>query len=90
MIKIFTSEHCGPCQEVKKAIQEGNYDGEIEVVDVETDEGFAQFRDEVLSKGDGAVPMAFKDGQKCAVEISEEGKLLIDCPDDLPASEPDL
>lgn len=87
-LRVFVSDHCAPCQQVKRAIQEGKFQGEVEMVDIETDEGFIKFKEEVLSLGDGAVPSAYKEGKKCLISIAEDDSLFINCPTDPPASEP--
>ena len=91
-IKIYTSKHCKPCHEIEQLIKEGKFAGEkeVELVDIETDEGFEKFRDEVLQFGDAAVPSAYKDGKKCLIHIDEENNnILLECPttDAPPASE---
>lgn len=83
-IKVYISKNCKPCDEVKQLIDQGKYEGEIEVVDVETDEGFGEFNREVLEHGDGAVPSAYKEGAKCKILIDEDRGLMFHCP-----SEPD-
>lgn len=80
-VKIFVSEHCKPCQEIKKMVEEGRFTAEdIELVDIETDEGFETFSREVLEHGDGAVPSAYKEGAKCKILIDEEQGLIFNCP----------
>ena len=55
--------------------------GDIELVDIETNEGFEKFRKEVLDFSDGAVPSAYKDGEKCLIRIDKESNnLLLECP----------
>ncbi len=88
-IRVYTSENCAPCGKVKQLIQDGKFQGEIELVDIETDEGFLKFKEEVLSLGDGAVPSAYKEGKKCIISITEDDSLLFNCPTDPPASEQD-
>jgi predicted thioredoxin/glutaredoxin len=79
-IKVFTSKSCQPCQEVSRLLKEGKYQGDIEIVDIETDEGFEAFTKEVLSMGPGAVPSAYKDGKKCLISISEDKNVQFNCP----------
>ncbi len=84
-IRVYTAKHCTPCEEIKRLIEEGKFAGEkeVELVDIETDEGFEKFRDEVLQFGDAAVPSAYKDGQKCLIRIDEENNnVLLECPTD--------
>ena len=85
-IKIYTAEHCRPCKEVLELIKEalkssgGKMGGEdVRLIDIETDEGFNEFSREVLRKGDGAVPSAYKDGQKCEIVV-EDDDVLLNCP----------
>lgn len=85
-ITIFTSKHCTPCQEVEELVKEGKFDGEVELVDIESDEGFKRFTEEVLNHGDGFVPSAYKDGQQCAIKVEEGDRLIFECPTDGPPS----
>lgn len=80
-IKVFTSKNCPPCREVDRLIKGGKFQGDIQIVDIETDEGFAEFRKEILDHGDGAVPSAYRDGQKCIISITEDDNLVFNCPD---------
>lgn len=86
-IVLFTSQNCGPCQEVKALAQQGKLEDEVEIVDIETDEGFERFQREVLGQGDGAVPSAYHEGAKCRITIEDE-KLKFHCPADEKAEEP--
>ena len=81
-IKLYTARHCIPCHDVIDALNAGKYRGEeVEIIDVETDEGFVQFCRDVLDHGDGFVPVAFKDGQRCQIEIDDtNGEVVITCP----------
>lgn len=74
-IKIYTAAHCGPCHRVEELLkkQNNNIDGEdVRVIDIESDEGFGEFKADILSKGDAAVPSAYKDGEKCLIKIEDE------------------
>lgn len=89
-IRVYTAKHCTPCHEVERLIKEGRFDGEIELVDIETDEGFLKFKDQVLQHTDGAVPSAYKDGKRCKIQIDEEeDRLIFECPTDLPPASPE-
>jgi len=79
-IKVFTSEHCVPCHEVVDLIKKGKHFDDIELVDIETEEGFSEFKKSVLNKGDGAVPSAYKDGIKCSIGVDEDDNLVFTCP----------
>jgi len=86
---------CQPCEELGKLIEEGkfaNLDGEVDFVDIMTDEGFKRFSDEVLSKDDGAVPSAYINGKKCQIFVQGEGEgkiVYFDCPSNGQPSSPD-
>jgi glutaredoxin len=89
-IKIYTAEHCDPCHRVENLLekQNNNIDGEdVKIIDVETDEGFQEFKEEILSKGDAAVPSAYKDGEKCLIKIEDDVLHLI-CDSDGQPSHP--
>jgi len=100
-IRIYTSPHCTPCQEITKLVLEGKLKGikdEIEIIDIETDEGFERFTEEVLKNGDGQVPSAYKDGEACIIGYDEANQLGIEClpeesaeesTDDQPSSQPE-
>lgn len=79
-IKLYIAKHCPPCQEVKELIKAGKFfsDEELKVIDVETDEGFAEFSHEVLDYGDSEVPSAYREGTKCRILIADDG-LMFDC-----------
>jgi len=84
-VKLYTAKHCAPCHAAIDALaKQGNtIDGEeVRIVDVETDEGFKEFEEEVLSKlpdgGEIGVPLALKDGQYCRIDLAN-GKLSLAC-----------
>lgn len=98
-IKIYTSKNCPPCEELEGKLKEANLEDEVELVDIESDEGFLDFKKEVLDHRDGAVPSAFKDGKQCKIGYDEEERLVLECPKDEveeettdapPSIEPDL
>jgi hypothetical protein len=92
-IVYYTSKSgdCKPCGEINKLVEAGQFvspDGEVDLVDITTDEGFDRFNKEILSKQDGAVPTAYKDGQKCQI-ILENGQVFFECdPNNHEAPEP--
>lgn len=82
-IRIYTAKNCSPCHQIEELIKEGKFTGEneIELIDIETNEGFEKFRNEVLQFGDAAVPSAYKDGKKCLIRIDEEtNNISLECP----------
>jgi hypothetical protein len=89
--RIFVSKHCGPCQIIKDMVQNGQVDDDkdIELIDLETDEGFPYIAEFGLT----GVPSAYKDKQKCEIKIDQDSNILrIICPEtpttgDLPSSD---
>lgn len=79
-IRVYTAKHCTPCRKIEELIREGKISEDIELIDIETDEGFLKFKDDVLARGDGAVPSAYKEGQRCKIGFDEEEHLFFECP----------
>lgn len=82
-MKIFVGGHCGPCQGLKQLLEQGqfvlNKGTDLELVDVESPEGFEEMQALGLVK---AVPSAFLEGQQCRISVDETEKVVyIDCPD---------
>lgn len=84
---IYTAEHCVPCKEVERLVKEGKFVGEkeVEVIDVETDEGFKKFKKEVMDPSDVetelSVPSAYKSGKRCLIHIdTETDNVFFECP----------
>jgi len=67
---------------VTRLIKKGRFEGEEEVtlVAIDTDEGFNEFYKQVLEHGNGAVPSAYKDNQRCSIKIADDDILLFECP----------
>lgn len=88
-IRVYISKNCQPCHDIEKFVKQGRFAGEteVELIDIETDEGFLKFKEEVLDFRDGAVPSAYREGRKCVISITEDDSLLFNCPTDPPASE---
>lgn len=89
-ITYYTAKNsgCQPCEEIGKLIEAGKFqtpNGELDYVDITTDEGFQRFYDEVLSKEDSGVPSAYINGQRCRILI-EDGVVKFDCPSNQPSS----
>ena len=80
-IKIFTAGHCEPCHEVTKLLKEGKFevdidDVDIDLIDIETDEGFPQIAENDLN----GVPAARFQGKECKIRIDHDiGILVISC-----------
>lgn len=84
-IRIYTSKTCIPCRKIEDLIDAGKIisDEEIELVDLETDEGFQKFKEEVLDRNDEvelSVPTAYRDGQHCSIRFDEDNNVLFQCP----------
>lgn len=76
-VRVFVSEHCGPCQIVKDMVEKGQVSDEVELVDIESDEGFPYIKEFALS----GVPSAYKGNEKCEIKIDQAAnKLHIVCP----------
>lgn len=79
-IKVFTAEHCRPCHEMVKLLKgkrvASNVVAPVDLIDIETEEGFKSINDNELP----AVPCAKYKGKTCKLEVDEEaGVLLITC-----------
>ena len=86
------AKNCGPCHIVKDMVEKGQVsEQDIEIIDIESDEGFPYIADFALS----GVPSAYKDKQKCEIKIDQEANILhIICPEvpttgDPPSSDED-
>ena len=83
-IVYYTSKDgsCRPCTEINKLIEAGQFvcpEGEVDLVDITTDEGFDRFSKHILSKQDGGVPSAYLGDKKCRL-ILDDGKVFFECP----------
>ena len=88
-ITLYSHADCKPCQDIQKLIENGNVDAgdaeELEIVDIDTDEGFDRFEKEVLAKlpegGESPLPGAYLAGVSCEITLVDDDKLVIfDCP----------
>lgn len=81
-IIFYSATDCSPCKQLADMIKEGKVeaDANVELVDIETDEGFSRFEKEILSRGEGAVPSAYFKGEECAIQIVDDEILKIQCP----------
>lgn len=81
IIKVFTAGHCEPCHEVAKLLKEGKFevdidDADVDLIDIETEEGFAQVDENNLA----GVPAARFQGKECKISIDRDlGILVISC-----------
>lgn len=76
---VYIATHCQPCEEIKRLLEKGHFlvngtEGEVELIDIETDEGFKRM-DET-----DKVPSAYQDGKACKILIDEDSDtLLLEC-----------
>lgn len=86
MIKVFTAGHCTPCHEIAELIRQGKFSAEdVDLVDIETEEGFKQFQELFLVHGDAYVPMAHDGKNKCDISI-KDGMVNFTCGQDSPSA----
>jgi glutaredoxin len=82
-IQLYTAEECGPCQDVKTAVEEGNFvvlglEGEVAIETVDLTEGDNYTKVEDLEME--AIPAAYHRLQQCRIFIDEETKrVTFDC-----------
>lgn len=94
-IVFFTSKDgdCQPCNEITKLVEEGKFHNsetdEVDLVDINTDEGFERFQQEVLSKHPGAVPTAYMDGIKCQITVVDGDLVQFECVSSVPPAGPE-
>ena len=82
-IQLYTADECGPCQQVKDAIKEGNFEvlgleGQvgIETIDVAEGDNYELVEDLSIE----AIPAAYHGLQQCKIFIHEETKrVTFDC-----------
>lgn len=87
---LYTAHSCQPCETLDDLIQRGKLPPDVEVVDIETDDGFTRFSQEILAHGDSAIPSAYQDGKQCEILIDEDTEnIVIRCPPDTPPASPE-
>lgn len=79
-IVVYVAKDCGPCEQVSRLIQEGKAAEEVDLVDIESDVGFARFSSEVLSQGESGVPCAYSGPKRCEILYDDEKDVVFfDC-----------
>jgi len=74
VIKVYYSSNCSPCNDVMDRLKKGRFasdlgdDTAVDMVDIMTEEGFAQIEAEKLEK----VPSAKHEAKFCQIHIDEE------------------
>jgi hypothetical protein len=79
-IKLYVTDACGPCSDVKSAVDDGNYDivgvskgDKLKVIDMSAD-------DFVLDQDLSNIPSATYKNRECKIFINEDTlKVTIDC-----------
>lgn len=78
-VRVFVAEHCSPCIPVKELIEDGKIDAEVELIDIESEEGF-KYIEQLNIEG---VPSAYQGNEQCQLRVDEENQILnILCPSD--------
>ncbi len=95
-IILYSHADCPPCKDIKKLVEKGDMDAgdvdELEIVDIDTDEGFDRFEKEVLSKlpadGEAQLPGAYVDGIPCGITMADDNLFVVfECPKKEPPAE---
>ncbi len=83
-VTIYIATHCLPCQKLKEQLEKGHFlingkEGQVDVIDIETKEGFAKIKEMSLT----GIPRAYKNGKQCKIRIDEEDMtVFLDCEDE--------
>ena len=92
LIKVFYSSDCQPCRDVMDRIKNGRFASDlgegtsVDIIDISTDEGFAQIEKEELEK----VPSAKHEGKFCKIHIDEDlDAVMFTCTEEEKPAEPD-
>tara|TARA_Y100000310_G_scaffold329656_1_gene399911 strand:+ start:926 stop:1189 length:264 start_codon:yes stop_codon:yes gene_type:complete len=83
-VKLYVTDECGPCSDVKTAIEQNNYEmvgvakgDRIKVIDMTADDGF------ILDEDLSSIPAATYKKRECKIFINEDTlKVTIDCTKD--------
>ena len=78
-LRVFITTSCGPCKEIKEAIEAGRFNAEdVDLIDVETKEGFPFIKKFGLTKA----PAVFLGKKECEMFINrKDNSLFFQCPD---------
>lgn len=76
-IKLFVANHCLPCEPLKEMAKGGALGDDVEIIDIESDEGFKKMAELDLD----AVPSIYSQGGKCEIKYDKDGNIVdIVCP----------
>ena len=79
-VMLFIGGHCLPCQEIKELVSKGKFlvdghESKVDMVDVETDDGFLNIEKYNLD----AIPSAIDGkGDHCSISVDDE-MVIIEC-----------
>lgn len=78
-VTVYVAGSCGPCKQVKRLIGKGKINRPVDIIDVETEQGFPLIEKMGLSK----VPAAYLGETQCNLSFSKDGQaLVVECPED--------
>jgi len=83
-VKLYVTDACGPCSDVKTAIEQDNYDivgvakgDKLKIIDMTSDDDF------ILDEDLSSIPAATYKKRECKIFINEDTlKVTIDCTKD--------
>ena len=83
-VKLYVTDECGPCSDVKTAIEQNNYDivgvakgDKLKIIDMTSDDDF------ILDEDLSSIPAATYKKRECKIFINEDTlKVTIDCTKD--------
>ena len=83
-VKLYVTDSCGPCSDVKTAIEQDNYDivgvakgDKLKIIDMTSDDDF------ILDEDLSSIPAATYKKRECKIFINEDTlKVTIDCTKD--------
>jgi hypothetical protein len=81
VVKLYVTDECGPCADVKSAVEQNNYDiigvakgDKLKIIDMTSDDGF------ILDEDLSTIPAATYKNRECKLFINEDTlKVTIDC-----------
>jgi len=76
-IRLLVAKHCEPCEPLREMAESGALGDNVEIIDIESDEGFAKLTDLELTE----VPSIYSPGGKCEVKYDKDNNIIdIVCP----------
>ena len=88
-VKVFVSETCPVCRDMRDDLAKLADTGEVEVVSIDSEAGFDQFAEVAMKDQDEAgIPTAYAEGEKCQI-LRGNGKMALKCGEKLIGAVPD-